>query len=116
MVMVICLVSRVIVGGWRTDSYPVGGGASVVRAGAVGAPCHMACRVGVSCQTPVRGSIAVDRSVGSRAAKGMSGLHSRRTRGDRHSSRVEAKNPALLSNRDRYLWELTGWTQGSQAS
>ena len=34
----------------------------------------------------------------------------------RHSSRVEAKNPALLSNRDGYLLELTGWTQGSQAS
>ena len=29
---------------------------------------------------------------------------------------VEAKNPALLSSRDGYLWELTGWTQGSQAS
>ena len=37
-------------------------------------------------------------------------------RGDRHSSRVEAKNPALLSNRDGYLLELTGWNQGSQAS
>src|SRR5574341_793575 len=37
-------------------------------------------------------------------------------RGDRHSSRVEAKNPALLSRRDGYLLELTGWTQGSQAS
>ena len=49
-------------------------------------------------------------------ATGISGLHSRRTRGDRHSSRVEAKNPALLSNRDGYLLELTGWTQGSQAS
>ena len=36
-------------------------------------------------------------------ATGISGLHSRRTRGDRHSSRVEAKNPALLSNRDGYL-------------
>ena len=47
---------------------------------------------------------------------GISGLHSRRTRGDRHSSRVEAKNPALLSNRDGYLLELTGWTKGSQAS
>ena len=45
-----------------------------------------------------------------------SGFHSRRTRGDRHSSRVEAKNPALLSNRDGYLLGLTGWTQGSQAS
>ena len=31
-------------------------------------------------------------------------------------SRVEAKNPALLSSRDGYLLELTGWTQGSQAS
>ena len=29
---------------------------------------------------------------------------------------VEAKNPALLSSRDGYLLELTGWTQGSQAS
>ena len=29
---------------------------------------------------------------------------------------VEAKNPALLSNRDGYLLELTGWTKGSQAS
>ena len=41
---------------------------------------------------------------------------SKTTRGDRHSSRVEAKKPALLSSRDGYLWELTGWTQGSQAS
>ena len=31
-------------------------------------------------------------------------------------ARVEAKKPALLSSRDGYLWELTGWTQGSQAS
>ena len=30
-------------------------------------------------------------------------FESRHTRGDRHSSRVEAKNPALLSNRDGYL-------------
>ena len=52
----------------------------------------------------------------SSGATGISGLHSRCTRGDRHSSRVEAKNPALLSNRDGYLLELTGWTQGSQAS
>src|SRR5574337_568388 len=37
-------------------------------------------------------------------ATGISGLHSRRTRGDRHSSRVEAKNPALLSNRDANEW------------
>src|SRR5574337_484935 len=36
-------------------------------------------------------------------ATGISGLHSRRTRGDRHSSRVEAKKPALLSSRDGYL-------------
>ena len=49
-------------------------------------------------------------------AKGISGLHSRRTRGDRHPSRVEAKNPALLSSHDGYLLELTGWTKGSQAS
>ena len=35
---------------------------------------------------------------------------------DIYSSRVEAKNPALLSSRDGYLLELTGWTQGSQAS
>ena len=49
-------------------------------------------------------------------ATGISGLHSRRARGDRHSSRVEAKYPALLSNRDGYLMELTVWTKGSQAS
>ena len=36
--------------------------------------------------------------------------HSRCTRGDRHPSRVEAKNPALLSSRDGYLLELTVWT------
>ena len=29
---------------------------------------------------------------------------------------MEAKNPALLSSRDGYLLELTGWTYGSQAS
>ena len=46
----------------------------------------------------------------------ISGLHSRHTRGDRHPSRVEAKNPALLSSRDGYLLELTGWTKASQAS
>ena len=28
----------------------------------------------------------------------------------------EATNPALLSSRDGYLLELTGWTKGSQAS
>ena len=49
-------------------------------------------------------------------ATGISGLYSRRTRGDRHSSRVEATNPALLSSRDGYLLELNGWTKGSQAS
>ena len=48
-------------------------------------------------------------------ATGISGLHSRRTRGDRHSSRVEAKKPALLSNRDGYLLELTGWTSSHPA-
>ena len=50
------------------------------------------------------------------AAEIAQGWHSRGTRVDRHSSRVEAKNPALLSNRDGYLLELTGWTKGSQAS
>ena len=29
---------------------------------------------------------------------------------------LEAKNPALLSSRDGYLLELTGWTKWSQAS
>src|SRR5574339_587104 len=48
--------------------------------------------------------------------QGSRGCNSRRTRGDRHSSRVEVKKPALLSSRDGYLWDLTGWTQGSQAS
>ena len=52
----------------------------------------------------------------SAGATGISGLHSRRTRGDRHSSRVKAKNPALLSSRDGYLLELTGWTKVSQPS
>ena len=27
-----------------------------------------------------------------------------------------ARKPALRSSRDGYLWELTGWTQGSQGS
>ena len=36
--------------------------------------------------------------------------------GSQVSSRVEAKNPSLLSSRDGYLLELTGWTKGSQAS
>ena len=45
-------------------------------------------------------------------ATGISGLHSRRTRGDRHSSRVESKNPALLLSRDGYLLELTGGLKG----
>ena len=52
----------------------------------------------------------------SEIVRAQKGLHSRHTRGDRHSSRVEAKKPALLSSRDGYLLELTGWTQGSQAS
>ena len=62
--------------------------------------------------------VLIKRGPGNRGpgATGISGLHSRRTRGDRHSSRVEAKKPALLSSRDGYLCELTGWTQGSQAS
>src|SRR5574337_783783 len=57
-----------------------------------------------------------EASVPLQGATGISGLHSRHTRGDRHPSRVEAKNPALLSSRDVYLLELTGWTKGSQAS
>src|SRR5574337_802099 len=61
-----------------------------------------------------RSSRLVSRSqCSSPGATGISGLHSRRTRGDRPSSRVEAKNPALRSNRDGYLLELTGWTQGN---
>src|SRR5574337_2092924 len=47
---------------------------------------------------------------------GISGLHSRHTRGDRHPSRVEAKKPALLSNRDGYLLELTGWRSEEHTS
>ena len=43
-------------------------------------------------------------------------LQSMGSREDRHSCRVKAKNPALLSSRDGYLLELTGWTKGSQAS
>ena len=62
------------------------------------------------------GRAAVGREGESRVPGSLTQEHSRRTRGDRHSSRVEAKNPALLSNRDGYLLELTGWTQGSQAS
>src|SRR5574340_696556 len=73
-----------------------------------------------SCVGPGKSNLPFElrRTAGdsSPGATGISGLHSRRTRGDRHSSRVEAKNPALLSSRDGYLWELTGWTQGSQAS
>ena len=70
-----------------------------------------------NCHTTGNVSGLVSRSqCSSPGATGISGLHSRRNRGDRHSSRVEAKNPALLSNRDGYLLELTGWTQGSQAS
>ena len=41
------------------------------------------------------------------------GLRSRRTRGDRHSSRVEAKNPALLSNGDGYLLDKNSMEQRS---
>ena len=55
-------------------------------------------------------------SLGAEARAGTRAAEDPDTRGDRHSSRVEAKNPALLSNRDGYLLELTGWTQGSQAS
>src|SRR5574337_867842 len=66
--------------------------------------------------TLFRSSRLVSRSqCSSPGATGISGLHSRRTRGDRHSSRVEAKNPALLSSRDGYLLERTGGTQGSRS-
>ena len=51
----------------------------------------------------------VDFSSSSISINGTPIMHSRRTRGDRHSSRVEATNPALLSSRDGYLLELTGW-------
>ena len=40
-------------------------------------------------------------------ATGISGLHSRRTRGDRHSSRVEAKKPALLSSRTALMYSFS---------
>ena len=36
--------------------------------------------------------------------------------GSQASSRVEAKNSAILSNRDGYLLEPTEWSNGSQAS
>ena len=45
-------------------------------------------------------------------ATGISGLHSRRTRGDRHSSRVEAKNPALLSIATGISWSSLGGLKG----
>ena len=41
-------------------------------------------------------------------ATGISGLHSRCTRGDRHSSRVEAQKPALLSNATGFSWSSLG--------
>src|SRR5574337_1327161 len=48
-----------------------------------------------------RSSRLVSRSqCSSPGATGISGLRSRRTRGDRHSSRVEAKNPALLRSEE----------------
>ena len=45
-------------------------------------------------------------------ATGISGLHSRRTRGDRHSSRVEATNPALLSSPTGISWSSLGGLKG----
>ena len=48
-------------------------------------------------------------------ATGISGLHSRLTRG-KASSRGETKYSALLSSRDRYLLEPTEWPKGSPAS
>src|SRR5574341_103351 len=62
---------------------------------------------------PISSSRLVSRSqCSSPGATGISGMHSRRPRGDRQSSRLEATNPALLSSRDGYLLELTGWTKG----
>ena len=72
-----------------------------------------------SCVGPGKSNLPFElrRKAGaSPGATGISGLHSRRTRGDRHSSRVEAQHPALRSSRDGYLFELTGWTKRSQAS
>ena len=45
---------------------------------------------------------------------GILGLHCN-SPGSQASSRVEAKNSALLSNRDGYLLELTEYLKGSQA-
>ena len=53
--------------------------------------------------------------VASRVATGISGLHSRLTRG-KASSRGETKYSALLSSRDRYLLEPIEWPKGSKAS
>ena len=48
-------------------------------------------------------------------ATGISGLHSRCTRGDRHSSRVEAQKPALLSNATGFSWSSLGGLNGFKA-
>ena len=45
-------------------------------------------------------------------ATGISGLHSRCTRGDRLSSRVEAQKPALLSNATGFSWSSLGGLKG----
>ena len=49
-------------------------------------------------------------------ATGISGLHSRCTRGDRHSSRVEAQKPALLSNATGFSWSSLGGLKRVKAS
>ena len=45
-------------------------------------------------------------------ATGISGLHSRRTRGDRHSSRVEAKNPGCSRIATVISWSSLGGLKG----
>ena len=42
-------------------------------------------------------------------------MHSRCTRGDRHSSRVEAQKPALLSNATGFSWSSLGGLNGFKA-
>ena len=45
-------------------------------------------------------------------AKGISGLHSRHTRGDRHPSRVEAKNPLCSRVATGISWSSLGGLKG----
>ena len=94
--------------------------ASCVGPGKSNLPFELRRKAG-DCSRVTAGPVDLSRLVSRRqcsspGATAISGLYSRRTRGDKLSSRVEAKNPALLSSRDGYLLELTGWTKGSQAS